>query len=226
MASNIDDQDKELLEILRQQRILLLRIGVQRKGSERSFRASLKRLSPYVESESPYDGFTYYRLTKPGARLVGVHEEVTLPPQRQALQRLVGIQSFCFLTDPPRWRYTRPDFTADYPRLAAELGNEREYYLDYYLDRAGDTTRLGEVIVDHGAECPRIVQKLHGRLRQYVRDFPGLRELIESDLFCFAVVVPSEEKRDALEDTLRRRPPRSHVRVACCPELGQLFTAS
>jgi hypothetical protein len=219
----LTDRDKAILEVFRQHRaaprnLLLPLFG----GSESSLQKWLKRLSEFVTSESPYSGFTYYRLTPGGARFLGAPEEVARPLGVQALQKTLGVAFFCFATEPARWRYTRSDFAVDFPELVSELDAEGLYYLDYYIDRA-DEVRLGEIVVDHGGDYQKLLQKLNGRLRRHIRTSRALREIIEAGLFCFAVVVPNDDKRRAIEGGIARKPLKAYVRVHTCSELGDLL---
>lgn len=219
-------RDKGLLEIFRRHRFVaksvLLRLF---EGSESALHKWVKRCSAYVASESPFSGFTYYRLTATGARFLGVPEEAAKSPNVQGLQRAIGVLFFCFASEPPRWRYTRPDFSEDFPEVAQELHAEELYFLDFCLD-VSDEVRLGEIVVDYGGDFQRLLQKLNGRLRRYIRTCKSLRELVEAGLFCFGIVVSNEEKRRAIEDAIERKPLKAFVRVLACSEIGDVLSGT
>ena len=98
-----------------------------------------------------------------------------------------------------------------------------DYLLDFYLDRAEDgTVRLAHVVVDLGGDYQKLLQKLRGRVKMWLRTRP-LDELISGGLFTIAIVVATEEKRKAIEGALSEHPLAAWVRIEVCRELGNLL---
>lgn len=217
MTPAIDPQ-KTLLELLRRQRVATANIITERVcgGSENAAKKLISRSRDYVASDPLGTKTVYYRLTPAGAKLIGAPEEIARPLGPQALPKALGILGFCTgSTD--RKRYTRQEFSEDLPELVKALLG-KDYHTDFFLDFDGEQARLGQMVVDLGGDCKKLVSKCRVRLREYL-DIAGIRDIVADGLFTFAIIVAEEEKAHAIRLALKEKPLRARVIVETSAEL-------
>lgn len=191
-------------------------------GSDGDARKLVSRLSEHVSSGKLYGNVRYYQL-KPGtAKAFGVPQEAGKPLGPQALPTAIGILGFCCGNVETRHRYTRPDFTEDFPELVEPLGVARRYYLDLHLEPVSEKlARLSQIVVDLDSDVSNLVEKLRERMREHL-ERPVVKELVLNGLFGFSVVVSEPEKKRSLDEVIARKPLKMPVHVAVVEELGRL----
>jgi hypothetical protein len=219
-----NERERAALELIRRQRVATASILTAEVcgGSENICKKVLMRLENYVASEPLGPKTKYYRLTAPGAKQLGAPEEIARPLGPQALPKAVGILGFCRGGSVKRERYTRQEFIDDFPELVTELLG-RDYHTDFFLDHDGTHARLGQICVDLGGDCKKLVSKCRVKLREYL-DVPNIRDIVAEGLFTWAIVVAEEEKAQAIRLLLNQNPLRARVIVESSTELQKCET--
>jgi len=189
-------------------------------GSDDAARKLLSRMSDQLASGKLHGNVRYYQLNATSARSLGAPEEAGKPLGPQALPTAFGILGFCCLSAEKRFRYTRPEFAEDFPELVEPLGGRR-YYLDHYIDRDGDTARLGHILIDLDADVGSLVEKCREKMRAHLRR-AVVKQLVLNDLVRFGLVVAEPEKKRALDEAFRRESMKISVRVEVVEELGKI----
>jgi len=95
-----------------------------------------------------------YRLTRAGAKQIGLPPEAARPLGPQA--RVTRLAVLLFITAPDANRRLVP---APLLRDAFPIGAHRLPSRQFYLDESRDDPRLGFLVVDHGANVRRVVRK-------------------------------------------------------------------
>ena len=224
MPTEIAPRHRAVLEHFVRNRISTSVVLAERYGgnSDDAVKKLLQHLKPYVVSAPLFGKSVYYRLTPAGAKLMGAPEEIANPLGAQALPKAFGVLWFCCAAGQNRPRYLRSEFAADFPDLVVPFAAE-DYFLDFYLDRSRDqTVRLGHLVIDLGGDYQKLVAKVRGRVKRWLRD-GTLSQLISAGHIAVAIVVPTEEKRQAIQAALKDRPLAVWVRIEVCPDLANLL---
>jgi len=219
MSAAITETQRKLFEFVRIYRFVLAIIITKMicGGSENGTKKLILNSRDFIASD-PLDAKSRcYRFTPAGAKLIGGPEEIARPLGPQALQKTLGILSFCCCGPIQRQRYTRPEFLEDFPELASHLLG-KDYHTDFFLDFDGTHARLGQIVVDLGGDHKKLISKCRVRLREYL-DLPQVRDIVADGLFTFAIVVAEEEKAQAIRLALAQKPLKARVVVEASAEL-------
>ena len=186
-------------------------------GSEKNV---LRRLiGEHLQSQPLYGKKVYYQLTPSSAKALGESDECATPFGPQALVRLYGVMAFCCLGKAMKQVFTKAEFIKEFAAFGQSLDLGQNHF---YLDYDGKTTRLGQIMVDQGAEYQHLINKCR-KLIEKGRELPGFQEIIANELFVIAIVLTEDSKRDMLHAQMRKNPLPVWSRVEVVSDLGNLM---
>jgi hypothetical protein len=134
----------------------------------------------------------------------------------QALVSRIGVLHFCARLGFEV--FTSKEFRERFPELTKAGFSASSYYVD-----RTDVNRLGFIHVDHGRTSQRLITKMKSRIVSRYRD-EDFAALIQADRFVIAIVTPTEEKAQAIQQEIEARGPSpERFRVAAVPELLPLL---
>lgn len=219
----LGDRDHEILQHLLRYRLTTREILHRLFFSDSNPNAVTKvttRLTThaYLNRHELYDPKPYFTLGPQAARMLGVRQSSTKAYGPQALLTEYGTLTYCFASEPPRRRLLVSEIRERDPSLLQKgLESNR-----YYLDRDGDTMRLGFIRVDGGGPPDHIVRKCRNDLEhRYAHE--AFKETIDGDRFLIGIVTAMEGKKDAIRAALRRHRWPTPFRIEVVPELIHLL---
>jgi|GEM_PF-3056761 len=192
-------RDDEILSHISAYRITVPEVlgAIFFQGSDRSAVTKvLSRLTRagHLECRDLYPPRKYWTLSPAAVRDRGLSEGFSsIGPQ--ALAHSYATLYFCCSSESPfdRRHITRLELMRDRPQFAPK-GLPAQ---DYFLESDGETTKLGFLVVDHGANYLRILRKCRDATqKRYVHE--SFRTLIDDGHFLIAIATYREEKRDRL----------------------------
>lgn len=226
----ITDRDQQILEHVKRYRITtsdILQGLFFAENQPGSVKNVLKRLKndDYLQSQPLFQKRVYYQLTAKSARYLGETEDAAKPLGPQALIRRYGVLAYCCQVANGRQakRLTRQEFEQAFPHFFQEIDIGQT---DYYLDRHGETVRLGQLVIDLGGDYQRLANKCRNEIVDRAIHVSGLKELLTEKLFVLTLVVGEESKQKALLNLFQKKPLPVWMRVETVPELVQLIQNS
>lgn len=150
--------------------------------------------SGHLECHDLYPPRKFWTLSPAAARDRGLSEGFSVIGP-QALAHSYATLYFCCSSgaSADRRHITRWELLRDRPQYAPK-GLPAQ---DYFLETAGKTTRLGFLVVDHGANYQRILRKCRDATqKRYAHD--SFRSLIDDERFLIAIATYREEKKGRL----------------------------
>ena len=175
----------------------------------------------YLERRDLYPPKKYWTLSPAAATARGLTSEFSnIGPQ--ALAQAYATLYYC--CSPPssvsRRHITRLELLSDRPQFAIKgLPSQ-----DYFLETEGETTRLGLLIVDHGANYFRVLRKCRtATQKRYAHD--AFRALIDQNRFIVGIATYHEKKRERMQTALNDNEIEVSIRytIEVVPELGHLI---
>ena len=211
-AIQVTDRDRRILQHVARQRMTTVE-AVQAlffpDNKRDAAKSTLRRLygSPpeyrFLHPEPLDARRVYYRLTPPGAKLIGAAKEAAQPLGVQArVERYALLWFFCIDRPQQRSIFDPRKFPDQFP-IHGERLPRKAFYLDE--DDAGDV-RLGYVLVDHRSDGRRLVRKAGQMLQRFLRR-GWFDDFVKACAFELTVLTATEEKRATLLRALDRKLP-------------------
>lgn len=172
-----------------------------------------RRLRPI----SLFDNRKYYVLTAREAVARGEHRCIAQEFNYQGFVNAYGVLCFCMREGVEI--FTVKEFEEKFPDLLLRGVRTR----NYFIDRRGETNRLGFIHVDYGTNPERIARKVQ-RIIARGYTLPMFTKLIQGGRFVVAVLTSSVEKKTEIAQALAASPsPCAGIHLAVVPELRDVL---
>jgi hypothetical protein len=199
----------------------------QSRGSHKVARRLLRELlqQDQLQTHPLYYNRKYYRLTPEAARCLQPRDDnqdtADTAFSELSKTRAYAMLAFCCLGSRRRERLTPDEFRTYFPTLFRP-----GLVMNYYVDTAGKSPRLGFLRVDVGGHgrWDRIVEKLREDVRAHAAQ-PPFRQIIEQSAFEITLATALAQKADRVRATLaqHRDTQTIPIHVVAIPELLYLI---
>lgn len=204
----LTDLDRKILSHIQRYGLttaeVLKRVFFQAK-SVAALKSNLHRLRgqpadrPFVRSAALGNKQVYYYLTAYAAKHLGSSTDAAGPFGPQARFHRLAVLLFIHAhTDCKRTLFRPHEFSEVFPLQGHRLNRN-----DFYIEEAQDKSKLGSLIVDHGAHPRRIVAKTLQRLGRFCRKH-WFDQFIKDRAFAMTVLTYSEGKKAMILPLLRQ----------------------
>jgi hypothetical protein len=174
-----------------------------------------------AEPTDPRARYSYYQLTKAGAKRIGASEYRGRSLGGQALARYLAFLWFCCVKRPRRHRIAAPQLAQIFGEEVSRVGpdEKRELRLPGFhcLDKTQDSYRVFHLYAPK-TSVGDTATEIRKRLRE-ARKLPVIAQAISDKQYAFAVLSETTAERDALRNHLAKAFADDPVSllVACAP---------